>query len=95
MSKTKVKFNKPIAIGMTILELSKIVMYEYLYDIFPQVFGPGNVELLYMDTDSFIINVKSKDVYVQIKEHLNVFDTSDYPETHPCFLWKERNNLVL
>lgn len=93
LNKTKVNFNKPIAVGMAILELSKIVMYRYFYDIFPRVFGQGNVELLYTDTDSYLINVNSVDVYEQIKENIHYFDTSEYPITHACFSLDNKKRL--
>ena len=38
-----------------------------------------------MDTDSFIISIKSVDAYMQIKQHLHFFDTSDYPIKHVCY----------
>ena len=57
MKKTKVKMNKPTYLGLSILEISKILMYEFWYDYMKPKYG-HNVKLCYMDTDSFIIYKK-------------------------------------
>ena len=56
MKKTKVKMNKPIYLGLSILEISKILMYEFWYDYMKPKYN-DNVRLCYMDTDSFIMNI--------------------------------------
>ena len=62
MKKTKVKMNKPLYLGLSILEISKILMYEFWYDYMTPKYG-DNVKLCYMDTDSFIIYIKTEDFY--------------------------------
>ena len=62
MKKTKVKMNKPIYLGLSILKISKILMYEFWYDYMKPKYD-NNVKLCYMDTDSFIMNIKSNDFY--------------------------------
>ena len=57
--KTKVKMNKPIYLGLSILEISKLLMYEFWSDHMKPKYG-ANIELCYMDTDSFIMNIKLK-----------------------------------
>ena len=57
MKKTKVKMNKPIYLGLSILEISKTLMYEFWYDYMKPKYA-NNVKLCYMDTDSFIMNIK-------------------------------------
>ena len=57
MDKTKVKMNKPIYLGLSILEISKLLMYEFCYDYMKPKYG-NNIKLCYMDTDSFIMNIK-------------------------------------
>ena len=60
MKKTKVKMNNPVYLGLSILDIHKIVIYEYWYDYLKSNFD-YNVKLCYMDTDSFIVHVKTKD----------------------------------
>ena len=60
MKKTKGKMNKPIYLGLSILEISKILIYEFWYDYMKPKYN-DNVKLCYMDTDSFIMNIKAND----------------------------------
>ena len=55
---TKVKLNKPIYLRLSILEISKLLMYEFWYNYMKSKYG-DNVKLCYMDTDSFIMNIKT------------------------------------
>ena len=59
MNRTKVKMNKPIYLGLSILEISKLLMHEFWYDYMKPKYG-NDVKLCYMDTDSFIILLKQK-----------------------------------
>ena len=78
MKKTKVKMNKPIYLGLSILEISKILMYEFWYDYMKPKYN-NDVKLCYMDTDSFIMNIKTNDFYKDIASDVeNRFDTSNY-----------------
>ena len=67
MRKVKVKMNKPIYLGLSILELSKIAMYEFWYD-YVKVKYEDRARLCYMDTDSFVQNVRTKEFYRDISE---------------------------
>ena len=59
MKKIKVKMNNPVYLGLTILEISKTLMYElWCDDIKPKY--QDNAKLCYMDTGSFIINIKTR-----------------------------------
>ena len=79
MKKNKVKMNKPIYLGLSILEISKILMYEFWYDYMKPKYN-DNAKLCYMDTDSFIMNIKTNDdFYEDIASDVeNRFDTSNY-----------------
>ena len=78
MKKTKVKMNKPIYLGLSILKISKTLMYEFWYDYMKPKYN-DNVKLCYMDTDSFIMNIKTNDFYKDISNDVeNRFDTSNY-----------------
>ena len=65
MRRAKVKMNKPIYLGLSILEISKILVYEFWYDYMKPKYD-DNVKLCYMDTDSFIMNIKTEDFYKDI-----------------------------
>ena len=83
MKKTKVKMNKPIYLGLSILEISKILMYEFWYDYMKPKYG-DNVKLCYADTDSFIMNIKTEDFYEYIANDVEKrFDTSNYEVDRP------------
>ena len=60
MKKTKVKMNKPVYLGMSILDISKTLMYELWYDYIEPKYG-DTAKLCYMDTDSFVIYIKIED----------------------------------
>ena len=60
MRKVKVKMNKPIYLGLSILDISKITMYEFWYD-YVKIKYQDRARLCYMDTDSFVVNIKTKD----------------------------------
>ena len=70
MKKTEVKMNKPIYIGQAILDISKTLMYEFWYDYLKPKYG-DNVRLCYMDTDSFVIHVKTEDFYKDIADDVD------------------------
>ncbi|KAF4529783.1 hypothetical protein B566_EDAN018051 [Ephemera danica] len=80
----KVVMNKPIYVGMSILDISKVLMYEFHYDKMKPIFG-DSLSLLYMDTDSYIYHITGQDFYRVMQDNLSEFDTSNYPEDHPCF----------
>ena len=78
MKKTEILMNEPVYLGLSILELSKILMYEFRYDYVKPKYGE-KPKLCYMDTDRFIIYIKVDDVYRDIHEDVEIrFDTSNY-----------------
>lgn len=79
LKRLHILMNKPIIIGMCVLDISKVLMYSFLYDYLKPKYGK-NVQVVYTDTDSFILEVKTLDVYADIRDDPNMFDTSDYPE---------------
>ena len=83
MGKIKVVMNKPVYLGQAILDLSKIVMYEFHYDYMKQKY-PEGLTLCYMDTDSLIYDTETDDFYKDIAEDVaNRFDTSGYNPNRP------------
>ena len=78
MKKVERKMNKPIYLGQAILDLSKTLMYEFRYDYIKPKYG-DKARLCYMDTDSFVINIKTQDFYKDIASDVERwFDTSNY-----------------
>ena len=95
MKKTKVKINKPIYLGLSILEISKILMYEFWYDYMKPKYN-DNARLCYMDTVSFIMNIKTNDFYKDISDDVeNRFDTSNYEVKRPLPIGKNKKVIGL
>ena len=91
MKKAKVKMNKPIYLGLSILEISKILMYEFWYDYMKPKYD-NSVKLCYMDMDSFIMNIKTNDFYKDIANDVeNRFDTSNYEVNRPLPMGNNKN----
>ena len=83
MKKTKVKMNKPAYLGLPILEFSETLMYEFWNDYMKPKYG-DNGKLCYMDTDSFIMHIKTEDFYKDIANDVEQrFDTSNYKVNTP------------
>ena len=95
MKKTKVKMNKPIYLGLSMLEISKTLMYEFWYDYMKPKYG-NKVKLCYMDTGSFIMNIKTNDFYKDIASDVeNRFDTSNYQVNKPLPTGKNKKVIGL
>ena len=95
MKKTKVKMNKSIYLGLSILEISKILMYQFWYDYMKPKYG-NDVKLCHMDTDSFIMNIKANDFYEDIANDVeNRFDTSNYEVNRPLPIGKNKKIIGL
>ena len=78
VKKTRVKMVKPLYLGMSILDISKILMYEFWYDYIKPKYE-DRAKLCYMDTDSFIIYIKTEDFFEDISNDVERwFDTSNY-----------------
>ena len=60
--------DKPIYLGFRVLELSKLLLYETYYDKLQPYFKQENVQLHYMDTDSFVLSVNTKDIIKDLKK---------------------------
>ena len=80
----KTVFDKPIYPGACILETSKLHMYQFWYDHLKNKYN-NKVELIYTDTDSFIIQVETNDIYIDMLENKNLYDFSEYPKDHPNY----------
>ena len=95
MKKTELKFNKPVYLGMCILDLSKTLMYDFQYNYIKRKYG-DKAKLLFTDTDSFMYEIQTGDFYKDISADVKrMFDTSDYPPDHPSGIPSGFNKKVL
>ena len=82
--KETVKLSKPIYVGMSILDLSKLHMYSFNYDVLKHKYKE-DIKLIYTDTDSFVIHTKTEDIYDDFKELSEHMDFSGYNKNHKCY----------
>ena len=82
MGKIKVVMNKPVYLGQAILDLSKIIMYEFHYDYMLPKYSLEKLNLCYMDTDSLVYDIKTENFYEDIANDVEAkFNTSGYSKT--------------
>lgn len=81
----EVVFNRPYPVGVAILELSKLFMFRLYYDVFQHYFGVDNTDLLFTDTDSFCLQLTTKNFLKDMKQLDFLFDFSKYPKNHPLY----------
>ena len=95
LKKTSLTMNKPVYLGMCILDLSKTIMYDFHYNYIKPKYG-AKAKLLFTDTDSFMYEIETEDFYKDISGDVkDRFDTSDYPENHPSGIPTGINKKVL
>ena len=95
MKKTSLTMNKPVYLGMSILDLSKTLMFDFHYKYIKPKYG-NKAKLLFTDTDSFLYEIETEDFYKDIAGDVrDRFDTSDYPEGHPSGIPTGINKKVL
>ena len=81
MYKTKTVLNKPIYCGVSILDLSKTLMYDFYYNRLKREYA-DRVNLLYTDTDSLLLSIRTDDVYDDMKKSSRNYDLSNYDPAH-------------
>jgi len=85
MNKESVKFDKPIYVGFSILDISKTIMYNFHYNVM-KTYYDTKISLLYTDTDSLIYSIETNNFFTDLKNDLlHHFDTSNFPNNHFCF----------
>ena len=95
MKKTSLTMNKPVYLGMSILDLSKTLMFDFHYKYIKPKYG-NKAKLLFTDTDSFLYEIQTEDFYKDISRDVkDRFDTSDYPKNHPSVILTGINKKVL
>ena len=90
--KEKVILNKPIYVGMSVLDLSKMLMFDFYYNTLKARYG-DKIRLLYTDTDSVTVHVQTHDLYQDMLESATIYDTSNHPPGHP--LYSDQNKKVI
>lgn len=86
LSRLKLTLNKPIYVGVAVLNLSKYLMYDFFYNTL-RVLYP-TCRMIYTDTDSLLVLIETEDVYKDIRDHKLLRDTMDlsnFPVNHPVF----------
>lgn len=81
LSKQKLILNRPIYVGFSILDLSKVLMYDFHYNYIKKRYEDC-ASLCFTDTDSLCYDISTDDLYEDMKQDQCYFDFSDYPETH-------------
>ena len=95
MKKTQILINSPIYLGLSILGLSKTVIYEFWYDYVKPKYGE-NAKMCYIDTDSFTVHVKTDDIHKDIAEYVEKrFDTSNFEIERPLPIGKNKRAIGL
>ena len=95
MGKTRLIFNKPVYVGMCILDISKTLMYDFHYNYIKKKYGEKAL-LLMTDTDSLCYEIETEDFYKDISSDIEAkFDTSAYPRNHPSGIKTGVNKKVI
>ena len=81
--------DKPIYLGLSVSELGKLLIYETYYDKLQPYIGQENIHLPFMDTDSFVLSVNTKDIIRDLKNLEDIFDFSNLDKNHELFSKKE------
>ena len=93
MGRMKVSMNKPKYLGMSILDISKTLMYEFHYGYMKPKYGE-RIKLLFTDTDSFMYLIETEDFYEDILQNIHEwFDTSNYSKDH--FIYSDEQKMVI
>ena len=95
LHRTKLGFDKPIYLGFSILDLSKTLMADFVYDYLKPRYG-DRLSICYTDTDSLICDIQTADVYKDMAESVQqCFDTSNYPPDHASGIQAGVNKKVI
>ena len=91
-SQSSILLNRPAYVGFVVLDVSKILMYRFHYNVIKKRYGDKAI-LLFTDTDSLCYLILTDDIYQDMLDNIDEFDTSDYKEDH--FLHSLMNKKVL
>ena len=82
--KETLTLNRPAYVGMCILDLSKMLMYDFLYNYMKRKYN-NRATLLFTDTDSLTNKIEAEDIYKDFWNDKDMFDNSDYLESSPYY----------
>ena len=88
MYNVKHTFNKPIYCGLTVLDVSKTLMYDFFYNHVQQKYP--DVSLIYTDTDSLLLEIATDDLYKDMTSDRDMYDFSNYPVSHELYSVKNK-----
>jgi len=91
-TRTKITLNKPIAVRFSILEISKFIMYSFYYDHLKAKYA-DRLTLLFTDTDSLCCEVRTDDLYADMMDSLDLYDTSNFNRKLPQYNDDNRREL--
>ena len=92
MKKTSIKMNEPVYLGLSALDISKVAIYSYRCDYVNPMYGK-TAKLYYMDTNTFIVHVKSENIYADLAgDAKKRFDTFNYEVRRTLFIGKNKSN---
>ena len=83
--KTSIYFDRPIYTGFSVLDISKILMFDFHYQTIKEKYPGDKSTLCFTDTDSFLYKIKTDDIYMDMLNDFQMYDFSDYADDHPCF----------
>ena len=92
MKKVNIVLNRPTYVGLSILDISKLLMYDFHYNYMKAKYGQ-NAKLLFNDTDSLCYEIQTEDVYADMASQIDLYDMSDYPSNHPLYSSKNKKAL--
>ena len=83
MSKKEVLLDRPIYVSMCILDISKLIMVNFHYNVMMKIYNHNNCRLLFTDTDSMCNHIKTDDINKDLLPYKDLFNNSEFPKDHP------------
>ena len=84
------KLCRPIYVGFSVLDLSKLLMYRFHYKHMKRIYDSEKLKLLFTDTDSLAYQITTNNVYADMLLDADMYDFSGYPKDHLCYSVKNK-----
>ena len=85
MLQKKCQLNKPLIVGLSVLNIAKTSIFDFHYNVLKKLYDPNQLKLLYTDTDSLYYHITSNDIISDFKKIQHKLDCSEYPKNHPLY----------